>query len=134
MSQALIEFFALSISIAVLLAALIENRKTRKALEYARDTNVFLLEHSAELAFKLAVKEAANKDLKREVNAAKAQVAILTEFPLFYADADKLPQIVHDELVQRAANSIDLEDARKLASKVGGKAFRVVDAIKRGKL
>ena len=58
----------------------------------------------------------------------------LEQFPLFYVEDEKLANVVYDELATRYGNYVGPRDeAHRLASKVGGKCFRIVDTIKRGK-
>lgn len=58
----------------------------------------------------------------------------LEQFPLFYVEDEKLATVVYDELATRYGNYVGPKDeAHRLASKVGGKCFRIVDTIKRGK-
>lgn len=158
MSQALIEFLALSIASAFLLASWISIKRKDQIIKDQRKFNAELLEkqvdqdfqitsHHAklidleryyenELAFHKAVSEAqaallgkTHKDLLK----ARKELAFHEDFPLFYVSDEDLPEVIKKELEVRHANSINPTDY-KLASKCGGKAFRVVDAIKRGKL
>ena len=139
MAQTLIEFLALSISTAVVLAFLVLNARLRVQLKDARALNVNLLESNAFKDFTNNVLRAKANDLQRsnsrladELRKAKSAASFLETFPLFFISDEELPEVIKQELIQRFDNAVNPD--YKLASQCGGKAFRVVDAIKRGKL
>lgn len=140
MSQALIEFLALSIGIALVVVNWIIHSRKSKALKESRQFTALLVDQLLSKSFQVICKEAHIKDLKAHnayqealIHKAHKDAAFLKDFPLVYVSDDALPEVIKEELEQRHANSINPTDY-KLASKCGGKAFRVVDAIKRGKL
>lgn len=140
MSQALIEFLTLSIGTSLVVINWIIHSRKSKALKESRQLTSLLSEQLLSKSFQVICKEAHIKDLKaynahREalIHKARKELAFHADFPLFYVSDDALPEVIKEELEMRHANSINPTDY-KLASKCGGKAFRVVDAIKRGKL
>lgn len=126
MSQALIEFLALSIGIALVVVNWIIHSRKSKALKESRQFTELLAYQLLSKSFQVVCTEAL-------IHKARKDLAFHEDFPLFYVSDDALPEVIKEELEVRHANSINPTDY-KLASKCGGKAFRVVDAIKRGKL
>ena len=158
MSQALIEFLPLPLSIAFIAASWIAHKRQNQIIKDQRKYNAELLEKQADQDFQLMILRAKLKDQDSYYEnkldflkaVSEAQAALLgkthkellkalkeltfhEDFPLFYVSDEVLPEVIKAELETRFANSLNPTD-HKLASKCGGKAFRVVDAIKRGKL
>lgn len=156
MSQSVIEFIAVSIALATLIAAWIVIRKTRMELEQARAFNFELMQDIGRESFenlKLRVENKGLKDqnqkLQHELETAVAWTVDLFEelydrkhFPLRGLTDDQLVEAIRAELTYRVEHRCLVEYAFgpaddpiwKIASKVGGAAFRVVDKAKRGKL
>lgn len=158
MPQALIEFLILSIGIAFIAASWIVNKRQNQIITDQRKYNAELLEKQADQDFQITILRAKLKDQEgyyenelaflkavseaqvallgkthKELLKARKDLAFHADFPLFYVSDEDLPEVIKEELEIRYANSLNPAD-HKLASKCGGKAFRVVDAIKRGKL
>lgn len=139
MAQTLIEFLALSLTIALVLTFRVLNSRLKVQLKDARALNVNLLESNAFKDFTNSILRAKSNDLQRsnsrlsnELRKAKSAASFLETFPLFYVSDEELPEVIKQELLQRFYNAVNPD--HKLASQCGGKAFRVVDAIKRRKL
>ena len=153
MSQSVIEFIAVSIALATLLAAWIVIRKTRKELATARSYNAQLVEQMINESCKNRRLRGENKGLKDQNQ--KLQHALETavswaeelhdrkRYPLRVLTDDQLVEVIREELTDRVEAGYIFEWAYgassenpfwKIASKVGGAAFRVVDKAKRGKL
>lgn len=157
MAQTLIEFLALSLATAVVLTLLVLNARLKVRLKDARNLSVNLLESIAFKDFTNSILRAKANDLEAELDSedsfckavrdsqgalltklhkellkAKSDASFLETFPLFYVSDEELPEVIKQELLQRFYNAVNPD--HKLASQCGGKAFRVVDAIKRGKL
>lgn len=124
-------------------------RKARKALEDSRQYSLGLQEDIADAAFKIATLRAINKDAVRElVYSTEFGAQLLQEIeyrverPLYGLSDSALVEAVRKELTHRVEDRCLVEYAFgpsadpiwKIASKVGGAAFRVVDKAKRGKL
>lgn len=158
MSQALIEFLSISISIAFIATSWIAHKRQNQIIKDQRKYNAELLEKQADQDFQITILRAKLKDQEgyyenelaflkavteaqaallgkthKELLKALKDLAFHADSPLFYVSDADLPEVIKEELEIRYANSINPTDY-KLASKCGGKAFRVVDAIKRGKL
>ena len=123
--------------------------KTRKALKDSRQYSLGLQEDITDAAFKTATLRAINKDAVRElVDSIEFGAQLLQEIedrkalPLRGLSDSALVEVVRKELTHRVEDRCLVEYAFgpsaepiwKIASKVGGAAFRVVDAAKRGKL
>lgn len=151
MSQALIEFFALSFAIATFIVAVLKIRKLRKELADSRTEASNLRWEVAAKGFDLAFHKAATKLLKQELQEAiEWNAELLQEIearkaqPLAGLTDDELVEVIRKEVESRVSGKYvswfvwgDTSDGQpywKLASKVGGAAFRVVDKAKRGKL
>lgn len=157
MSQSVIEFIAVSIALATLIAAWIVTRKTRKELEQAQAFNLELMQdigRGSLECLKLRVENKGlqdqNRKLQHELETAVAWSVDLYEelddrkrYPLRGLTDDQLVEVIREELTARVEAGYIVEWAYgfssespfwKIASKVGGAAFRVVDKAKRGKL
>lgn len=151
MSQALIEFISLSVVIAALVAAWLTVRKANKALSDSRNYAAIL---QKELAFSKAnavYLDAGNRKLKGELlEAIEWSAQLLQEIearkaqPLGGLTDDQLVEAIRKEVEGRVSGKYlawyacgetsDGQPFWKLASKVGGAAFRIVDKAKRNKL
>ena len=157
MPQSVIEFITVSIALATLIAAWIVIRKTRKELEQARAFNFELMQDIGRESFnnlKLRVENKGLKDqnqnLQHALETAVSWAVDLFEelhdrkrYPLRVLTDDQLVEVIREELTDRVEAGYIFEWAYgassenpfwKIASKVGGAAFRVVDKAKRGKL
>lgn len=123
--------------------------KARKALKDSRQYSLGLQKAIADAAFEVATLRAINKDAVRElVDSIEFGAHLLQEIedlkarPLHGLSDSALVEVVRKELTHRVEHRCLVEYAFgpsdepiwKIASKVGGAAFRVVDAAKRGKL
>lgn len=130
--------------------------KARKALEDSRQYALGLQEEIAGLNYKASILRAINKDLRainkdlvgELVDSIEFGAGLLQEIedrkarPLHGLSDSALVEVVRKELTHRVEHRCLVEYAFgpsddpiwKIASKVGGAAFRVVDKAKRGKL
>lgn len=126
-------------------------RKARKALEDSRQYALGLQEEIAGLNYKASIIRAINKDLVGElVDSIEFGAGLLQEIearkaqPLGGLTDDQLVEAVRKEVEGRVSGKYlswyicgetsDGQPFWKLASKVGGAAFRIVDKAKRNKL
>lgn len=124
-------------------------RKARKALEDSRQYALGLQGEITGLNYKASILRAINKDLVGElVDSIEFGAKLLQEIedrkalPLRGLSDSALVEVVSKELTHRVEHRCLVEYAFgpsddpiwKIASKVGGAAFRVVDKAKRGKL
>ena len=128
-------------------------RKARKSLEDSRQYALGLQGEITGLNYKASILRAINKDLVGElVDSIEFGAKLLQEIedrkarPLHGLSDSALVEVVRKELEGRVVVNLLDEDefghpinpegdpAHKIASKVGGAAFRVVDKAKRGKL
>lgn len=155
----LVDFVAIAIiawSVVSFVAAAVlipKHIKALKELKAARYYNEQLLHDLASSKFKLAQarSKGAVMDRDRELSQAVVFIADLlqelevkTLRPLQFLGDDALIAVVREELERRVTHRTLVEsvwgteggasDPWKIASKVGGAAFRVVDKAKRGKL
>lgn len=123
--------------------------KARKALKDSRQYSLCLQKAIADATYETATLRAINKDAVRElVDSIEFGAQLLQEiedrkaFPLRGLFDEELVEVIREELTHRVEHRCLVEYAFgpsdepiwKIASKVGGAAFRVVDAAKRGKL
>lgn len=151
MSQALIEFLALSVVIATLVVSWLQVRKANKALAESRATANLLRWEVTARGYEVSLYKAVSKDAKRELleviewNAQLLQeIEVRKAQPLASLTDDQLVEAIRKEVEGRVSGKYlawyatgetsDGQPFWKLASKVGGAAFRVVDKAKRGKL
>ena len=153
----LVDFTALAIivwSIVSLVAAAVlipKHIKALKELKAARYYNELLLHDLSRSQYKLAQARSKGAVMDRDLSKAVVFIADLlqelevkTIRPLQFLGDDALIAVVREELERRVTHRTlvvsfdgskgDSIDAWKIASKVGGAAFRVVDKAKRGKL
>lgn len=156
MSQALIQFLTIAIAIAVVIVVALHILKANKALKEARKFNLKLQGQNAMLQVRIAGQKGAEYALQSEVNNLEREILTLVAFaadllqeieerkalPLRGLTDEELVEVIREELTHRVEHRCLVEYAFgpaddpiwKIASKVGGAAFRVVDKAKRGKL
>lgn len=157
MSQALIQFLTIAIAIAVVIAVALHILKINKALKEAREFNRKLQGQNALLQVRIAGQKGAEYALQSEVNNLEVEIRTIVAFaadllqeieerkalPLRGLTDSELVEVIREELTHRvegyylidwAYGTTSEEPFWKIASKVGGAAFRVVDKAKRGKL
>ena len=138
--------FILPVAALYLLAQL---HKARKALKDSRQYSLGLREDIDDAYFKIATLRAINKDATRELvdstefgEKLQQEIEERKALPLRGLTDEELVEVIREELTHRVEHRCLVEYAFgpsddpiwKIASKVGGAAFRVVDKAKRGKL